>query len=409
VTVWKRTYDGREVRLLPFGDDVRPFHGVFLGIPPELSGQISSVAKGPFVGLTTDGTTQGGLYVPGHAEDDVQAVVAAAQAVLDTVDQLDYRKYVRQPFDSWHRKSWFNAAPLYMPAGILLDDMRPEQKQAVLAVVEKCLSPKGFELVRNSMLVNEALGGIFNFYTDTFREWAVWFTIFGEPSTTKPWGWQLMGTHIDINCTIIDGTIMLEPLFLGAELCEIKEGPFQGLEVYAAERDAAIALGRSLSGAQRAQAILYSSMLSTDLPPEIGGPIDGRHVGGAGRDNEVVPYGGIRTTELSPEQRDLLLGLIDVYLDRLIEARRQQRRAEVLAHLDETYVAWIGDPENVPFYYRIHSPSLWIEFDHHPALMLEGNLEPMQYHVHTIMRAPNGGDYGFALLAAHHGETPSRM
>jgi hypothetical protein len=34
--------------------------------------------------------------------------------------------------------------------------------------------------------------------------------------------------------------------------------------------------------------------------------------------------------------------------------------------------------------------------------MLEGNLEPMQYHVHTIMRMPNGGDYGYALLGAHH-------
>jgi hypothetical protein len=38
-----------------------------------------------------------------------------------------------------------------------------------------------------------------------------------------------------------------------------------------------------------------------------------------------------------------------------------------------------------------------IEFDHHPGIFLD-NDEPEPFHVHTIVRTPNGGDYGFGLL-----------
>lgn len=402
MTSWSRTYDGRGVRLLPF-PGVRPFHGLFAAAPAEVVEGMRAAAQAPFVGLTADGEPRPALYAangPSAVDPAVVGAIGSAQAFLDTVDQLDFRQYVQQPFDSWHRRSWFNAAPLYLPAGVLLDDMRPEQQVAALAIVEHCLSPAGYQLVRRSMQVNEAMGGIFNFYADTLREWAVWFTIFGEPSVDQPWGWQLMGTHIDINCTVAAGTVMLEPLFLGAELAQIKSGPYEGLSLYEPERDAGLALGRTLTGRQRDQAVLYPSMRSADLPPEIGGPVDGRHVGGAGRDNQVVPYQGVPVVDLSTEQRSLLLELIGVYLDRLPERRRQQRWTEVREHLDETHVAWIGDPDRVPFYYRVHGPTIWIEFDHHPSLMLDGDNEPEDKHVHTIMRAPNGGDYGMALIGS---------
>ncbi|MFF0222896.1 DUF3500 domain-containing protein [Streptomyces sp. NPDC004629] len=402
MTTWQRQYDGKNVQLAPF-DGLRPFHGILLNAPQDVVAAVQSTAQAPFVGLTTDGNPSPDLYSADGAIPSVKPIVDTAQTFLDLVDQQDYRQYVQQPFDSWHRRSWFNAAPLYVPAGVLLDDLRPEQREAALAVVKQCLSPSGYELLRKSMLVNQAMGQLFNIYTDTFREWALWFTIFGTPSTDQPWGLQLMGTHIDVNCTIVNGTVLLEPLFLGAELCEIKSGPHEGLSVYGAEQDAGLALGRTLNGGQRNQAILHPSMLSADLPPELGGPIDGRHIGGAGRDNEVVPYAGVPASEFTAEQRALLLDLIDVYLSRLPEERRRRRELEVRAHLDETHVAWIGDPEKVPFYYRVHSPTLWIEFDHHPALMLEGPLEPTHDHVHTIMRAPNGGDYGMALMPGSAG------
>ena len=192
--------------------------------------------------------------------------------------------------------------------------------------------------------------------------------------------------------------MILEPLFLGAEICEITEGPYEGSSVYVPERDRGVALGRTLTGKQCDRAVLYPSMLSTGLPPEIGGPVDGRHIGGAGRDTRSCRTPGCRPRTCPLSNVALLGDLIGVYLDRLAPAHRAQRKAEIDAHIDETHIAWIGDPKQVPFYYRLHSPTLWIEIDHHPALMLERPMEPSTQHVHTIMRAPNGGDYGMAHL-----------
>jgi hypothetical protein len=42
-----------------------------------------------------------------------------------------------------------------------------------------------------------------------------------------------------------------------------------------------------------------------------------------------------------------------------------------------------------------------IEFDHHPGVAFD-NPVPSPNHVHTVVRTPNGGDYGADLLGQHH-------
>ena len=54
-----------------------------------------------------------------------------------------------------------------------------------------------------------------------------------------------------------------------------------------------------------------------------------------------------------------------------------------------------------PFYYRIQSPVIFIEFDHHSGVFLT-NKEPAKFHVHTLVRTPNGNDYGVDLLRLHY-------
>jgi hypothetical protein len=76
--------------------------------------------------------------------------------------------------------------------------------------------------------------------------------------------------------------------------------------------------------------------------------------------------------------------------------------SEVDQHLDETYFAWMGAvADDGPFYYRVHSPVVLIEFDHHPGVAFD-NVMPSRNHIHTIIRTPNGGDYGLDLLRQHH-------
>ena len=77
---------------------------------------------------------------------------------------------------------------------------------------------------------------------------------------------------------------------------------------------------------------------------------------------------------------------------------------EIERHLDTTHFAWIGQVNDEdPFYFRIHSPVALIEFDHHSGALL-ANRSPERFHVHSIVRTPNGGDYGMDLLQQHYAQ-----
>jgi hypothetical protein len=84
--------------------------------------------------------------------------------------------------------------------------------------------------------------------------------------------------------------------------------------------------------------------------------------------------------------------------------------ADVRAHLDRTYFAWIGptDADSV-FYYRIHSPVILIEFDHQRPVGTRQLIDPSRatrQHIHAVVRTPNGNDYGKDLLRQHYLQHP---
>ena len=134
------------------------------------------------------------------------------------------------------------------------------------------------------------------------------------------------------------------------------------------------------------------------------------------RDNLTLGYQGIRYDRLAPDQQALLLDLIGVYVGRIRPGHAEIRLDEVKAHLRETWFAWMGRHDaDSPFYYRIHSPVILIEFDHQRGVALD-NDEPSRNHVHTLVRTPNGNDYGKDLLRQHyeqfdhsHPHTPHRQ
>ena len=83
---------------------------------------------------------------------------------------------------------------------------------------------------------------------------------------------------------------------------------------------------------------------------------------------------------------------------------------EIGQHIDETHFAWVGgDEDDAIFYYRVHSPVVLIEFDHQgPVGTLNKNPAgiPSRDHIHTIIRTPNGNDYGKDLLSQHLAAQP---
>ncbi|MFF4394035.1 DUF3500 domain-containing protein [Streptomyces sp. NPDC001480] len=89
------------------------------------------------------------------------------------------------------------------------------------------------------------------------------------------------------------------------------------------------------------------------------------------------------------------------------------RMAEVRAHLDDTYVTWAGGTGDTDaFYVRVHSPVVWVEVDCQAPGPLAGAYgasqggTPTQKHVHSIIRTPNGNDYGRELLRQHYLTSP---
>ena len=94
--------------------------------------------------------------------------------------------------------------------------------------------------------------------------------------------------------------------------------------------------------------------------------------------------------------------LVRIYVDNIRPGHAEVRMAEVLEHWDETYLAWVGGTDDVaPFYYRIQSPVILIEFDHQSPIALEGPDGPSRRHIHSVVRTPNGNDYGKDLLRQH--------
>jgi Protein of unknown function (DUF3500) len=145
---------------------------------------------------------------------------------------------------------------------------------------------------------------------------------------------------------------------------------------------------------QRQQATVYREMNDPAMPPGRVDPGDERHLGGAFRDNRVVPPEGLRAAGMPAEARRLALAFADSFSALLPAGPRAERSREVEEHLDETWFSWIGghQPGQV-FYCRLQSPVIVAELDHHCGVFLDYQV-PQPFHVHTVLRTPNGNDYG---------------
>ncbi|NEA36715.1 aldolase/citrate lyase family protein [Streptomyces sp. SID13031] len=354
-----------------------------------------------FVGITDDGAPRPGLYSLADTGERPLAVMAAARAYLDVLAPYQ-RTIAQQPMDSPDWRLWTNAIPTWTPKGLRLERLEDGQRQRALDVIEASLSPEGFTLVRAAMKLNGALGELVDDYLDTLTEFAYWFTVFGEPESGEPWGWQLMGHHIDLHCVFVGSQLVFAPVFIGAEPTVAVTGIHRGVRALDDETTRGLEFRRSLTPSQEPGFLLSTSIDAAALPPELAGPWNGRHLGGAGSDNLILPPEGIRADELTSDQQDRLVELLRVYLDRMPHADAKTKLDQVIRHFAETRFIWRGGHDDqAAFYYRIHSPVLLVEYDNHPGVFL-ANEEPDRFHVHTIVREPNGNDYAKSLLAEHY-------
>ncbi|MFJ8135894.1 DUF3500 domain-containing protein [Streptomyces sp. NPDC096013] len=354
----------------------------------------SEVKYADFTGVSTDGKITDGLYSIHATDVSTDGIVKAAQAFLDGLSAKE-RTSCTFDVDDDEWLAWSNVDG-YQRKGVRMGDITAGKRNLGYALLAAALSADGLTRTRNIMKLNAFLGDYSGGNRDTLTEGAYFFTFMGTPSTTKPWGFQYEGHHVAINYFVLGDQVVMTPTFMGSEPTS---ATYQGekITLFRTETKAGLTLLRSLTAAQRAKVISSGKKSGDDMKA------------GAGQDNAELAYQGLAAKEFSSAQRTHLLDLVRVYVGTMNDGHAEVKMAEVEAHLDSTYFSWMGETkDSSAFYYRVHSPVVLIEYDAQSPLAYgtKGGTggpggTPTQQHIHTIIRTPNGGDYGVDLLKLH--------
>jgi hypothetical protein len=385
----------RNLNALTFGQAMRkhPFAGTMIAAWEKMRDE-------PFHGITCDGRCQPGLFKLTDEGAPTPAMVAAASDLLTRLSVSD-RERLCYGIDAPEWRRWSNPEFLFNPNGLRLEDCTAEVRAAIMRVLQSSLSVEGFAKARGCMMTNAFLGELCDLPL-IMNEWSYNFLLFGEPSFDKPWGWNLYGHHLALNCFVLGGQMVISPTFMGAEPNFIDSGPDAGLRLFDAEEIGGLSLMQSLTPDQQARATTYRNMHDPAMPEgryHIG---DQRHLGGAFQDNRLIPCEGIPISEFSGRQKRAVMDIVSAFITYLPQGPLTARLAQVEAHLASSWWSWIGGHgDDDPFYYRVQSPVIMVEFDHHSGVWLT-NEEPAKCHIHTVIRTPNGNDYGRDLLRQHY-------
>lgn len=343
----------------------------------------------PFVGVTADGKVEKGLYSIQSTGVSTAEVKEAADAFIKALTD-EQRKKTLFPVDDNEWRRWANQHSLPRQ-GVSFEEMSEKQRELAFGMIGAGLSAKGLKTTQDIMKLNHSIAELSGREGEYgYGRWAYFITIMGEPSDTKPWGFQFDGHHCIINYFVLKDQVVMTPLFLGSEPVWAEGGKYKGTIVLQEEQDLGLAFAKSLTEEQKKKAVLQKEKDGTNSNTE------------AFSDNVVIPYEGIPVSELDDDQKETLLKLTGLWIHNLKEGHAKVKMEEVEKHLDRTYFAWIGEMNSDSvFYYRIHSPVVLIEFDHQRPIALGRSREATRQHIHATVRTPNGNDYGKDLLRQH--------
>jgi hypothetical protein len=302
------------------------------------------------------------------------------RAILDFIVSLEpeQRRRAVLPFQSKARTDWH-----YIPrnrAGVPLKSMSKAQRAAAMAILRAALSERGYSRCEDIMWLETVLADQEK-DPDTYDSGNYVVTVFGHPGNTEPWGWRVEGHHLSLNFTHAAEDVTATPTFFGAHPATVAHGPLAGLRVLGAEEDLGRRLMHGLDGALRDRALIRARAFDDILT-------------GPGREASLRQAIGLALSAMAEEQRNLIMLIIDQFLGAMkpsiAEAERQRLRE---AGLDRIHFAWAGGLEpRQPHYYRVHGPTLVIEYD---------NTQNGANHIHSVWHDPHR-DFGADLLRRHY-------
>jgi hypothetical protein len=338
-----------------------------------------------FVGLglaVAAGAAGAVWFTPSEAARGGQNEAAlAANAFLKSLPR-ELRESTQFALESPERFDWHFVPKSRNGASLLkLDDQQAELIGPLLATA---LSPEGLVTARgvmkneNTLRVLETTRGI----DASRRDPGLYYTsVFGAPSGTAPWAWRFEGHHLSLNVTMVPGAApVVGPMFIGANPARVPFGAQEGFRLLAAEEDLGRELITLLGDERRKVAMIRDTAFSEIL---------------TSNDREVkLDMAGLAAANMNSRERQALRALVELYANRLVSGSAR----EVLARLDragfeKVRFAWAGGIEpGQPHYYRVHGPTLLIEYD---DTQNEAN------HIHTVYRDLER-DFGGDAMRAHY-------
>lgn len=331
------------------------------------------------------------------------AVVAAAQSLLNLLSQ-ESQDQVLMPYESfpkawpmyirnvrpghedfffvgeqYGKAVWSNFPISDVPRpGLRLGNMSVEEQTATMNLLRTALSDRGYSKVQDIMDADQALAESGTRYASGRSNYVL--SIFGQPTMTDLWMIQFGGHHLGLNIAFRGPCAVLAPVLTGAQPASYMRNDTPQ-RVLANENDKAFALLQSMNEDQRNRTIIDHPV--SDL------------VAGPGEDQTYVAASGIQASDMTSEQQDMLMGLIEEWVCILNDIHGASRLAEIRAALSHTYFTWSGPTvhdtdRNGRSYFRIQGPNLIIEF----APQFPGG--DLTQHVHTIYR-DHSGAYGRSL------------
>ena len=315
---------------------------------------------------------------------DIAADMAdSARQFLRSLDEAD-RAQANLAFDDENRRDWHYIPRPGERKGIPYKALTAPQSQLAHRLMSSALSHEGMSKALGVMYLDQIL---FEIEGRAMRDAELYYvTVFGDPGAEGNWGWRVEGHHLSLNLTVQDGEIIsTSPTFMGANPARVLDGAQAGMQVLADEQLLAKQLLGLFDDEQR-EIVVY-----TGTPPR---DIETR----AQRSVDPGPPRGLSLREMTQEQADLLMQLVEEYALRIRPTLAERELAEIRrADIREIHFGWAGgDAPGEPHYYRIQGPTFLVEYD---------NRQNGANHIHSVWRDLTG-DFGDDLLAQHYAESP---
>lgn len=342
---------------------------------------VTAVAAADKSATTTDAAST--------TQETIDATAAAAEEFLATLSDEQKEKVLYDYNDDTKTTSWSNFPVTFVErSGLKLGDLNEEQQKAALKVLKALLNDDAYAKVTGIMEGDQYLydkAGATDLGNTQYN-----IAFFGNPSNTSAWAVQFGGHHVGINSTFDNGAITFAPTHLGTQPTTYVDDNGQNKSALGGMYETAFAFYNSLTEEQKSK--LYQGEEVKNLSCAPGDTCD-------------YPTGtGIKGSDLTDEQKQLLLKVIANWVDLADSETTQKELDAISATLDETYINWSGattydTSQGTGIYFQISGPKAYIELssqDNTAGAEIDGVSTSGWGHIHTIYRDPTNDYAGSA-------------